>query len=32
MKFNLKLVMEYCAAGSITDLVKSRNRNLLKEE
>jgi hypothetical protein len=32
MKFNLKLVMEYCGAGSITDLVKSTKGNSLKEE
>jgi serine/threonine protein kinase len=28
----LKLVMEYCGAGSITDLVKSTKGNCLKEE
>ena len=28
----LKLVMEYCGAGSITDLVKSTKGNSLKEE
>lgn len=30
--FFLKLVMEYCGAGSITDLVKSTKGNSLKEE
>lgn len=28
----MKLVMEYCGAGSITDLVKSTKGNSLKEE
>jgi serine/threonine protein kinase len=32
IKFNFKLVMEYCGAGSITDLVKSTKGNSLKEE
>lgn len=30
--FVVQLVMEYCGAGSITDLVKSTKGNCLKEE
>ena len=30
--FNLQLVMEFCGAGSVTDLVKATKGNTLKEE
>ena len=30
--FNFQLVMEFCGAGSVTDLVKATKGNTLKEE